>query len=209
MEAIGYSFLGEWGVGNYNNRSVFGHCKNGGGRLFSKIGTDNNAIEPRRHFISEILKDSAKAAFHNHHYFPCCAVKTWLWLSMKKRYSMLIDDFPFQPVCCAVKTLLMDAHPVCTRYQFNFVICKSTMHAPQKWSRGHVYDFNLSFPVCGTFSPLLLCHRWGGWISYIVISSRYIPILGSEGAPLSREGQRRRGEVKCQLGWNLATEWRW
>ena len=40
---------------------------------------------------------------------------------------MLIDDFPFQPVCCAVKTLLMDAHLVCTRYQFKFAICQSTM----------------------------------------------------------------------------------
>ena len=106
---------------------------------------------------------------------------------------MLIDDFPFQPVCCAVKTLLMDAHLVCTRYQFKFAICQSTMHASQKWSRGHVYDFILSFPVCGTFSPLLLCHRWGGWISYIIISSRYIPVLGSEGAPLSLFLERGRG----------------
>ena len=38
----------------------------------------------------------------------------------KKIFNAYIDDFPFQPVCCAVKTLLMDAHPVCTRYQFNF-----------------------------------------------------------------------------------------
>ena len=40
---------------------------------------------------------------------------------------MLFDDIPSQPVCCAVKTLLMDAHLVCTRYQFKFAICQSTM----------------------------------------------------------------------------------
>ena len=132
---------------------------------------------------------------------------------------MLIDDFPFQPVYSVLKTWLWlsmkkkinaywwfsiparmlrskDTPDGCSprMYQVSIQIRNLPIHnAPQKWSGGHVYDFILSFPVCGTFSPLLLCHRWGGWISYKVISLRYTPVLGSEGAPLSLFLERGRG----------------
>ena len=86
----------------------------------------------------------------------------------------------------------MDAHLVCTRYQFKFAICQSTM-LPRSDQEDMFIILFYFFPVCGTFSPLLLCHRWGGWISYKVISLRYTPVLGSEGAPLSLFLERGRG----------------
>ena len=118
-------------------------------------------------------------------------LKTWLWLSMKKDIKcLMMISIP------ARMLRSKDTPDGCSprMYQVSIQIRNLPIHnAPQKWSGGHVYDFILSFPVCGTFSPVLLCHRWGGGISYIVISLRYTPVLGSEGAPLSREGQRRRG----------------